>query len=254
MNNQAMGAGSGPEQLAKARRIRSNILKMVCFVFVALPLPLIVVFGMPIWTAFISLIVARVCFLYSQEHRRAAERADHGGKAERVVADKLLKSLAPGWTLEAGIVFDGIGDIDIFVTSPSGKAFVIDVKSHRGAVKIADDQSRLLRQIDGEEREFERDVLKGVCVQAARIGRERSLNYVIPVLAFTKAKLLIEGRKVNNVIVVESSYLVELMESIEASTTPDYMQNRSGSGPSDSIRSEAGLSEASLSGSGRSAA
>jgi hypothetical protein len=161
--------------------------------------------------------------LYSADFVSAAHRADAGGKAERIFFEKLKKELPDGWTCEAGIVLERMGDIDFVVTSPKKRYFAIDLKSHRGAVKLAEDGDKLVRILDGKQAEFEKDVLKAVRRQAVVFGQTRGLHHVMPIIVFSKAKLLLSEVWVNKVLVVDEKSLVNELLKIEDCKTPDYL-------------------------------
>lgn len=185
------------------------------------PFVLALVCSAPLWVYFVFLIAGRLCFLYSRDHMFSARRAERGAQAERRMAGT-LNGLPPGWSCEAGIFFEGFGDIDFFIRSPKGKAFVIDVKSHKGEVIFSADESKLKRIVDGREKEFEKDVLKGARSQALRMSQERNINYVIPMLAFTKAKVSCQDYQINKVYVLEENEVLKILQEEESRTAANY--------------------------------
>ena len=69
----------------------------------------------------------------------SAQNAVQGALAERRVAEDLWNLRSAGWRIEYSVYYrnaytTGHGDVDIFLTAPSGQPFVIDVKSADGSI------------------------------------------------------------------------------------------------------------------------
>jgi len=137
-----------------------------------------------------------------------ANQADQGAAAEEDVA-RMLKKLPRNWRVEYGLKDRRVGDIDIVVVAPDGRAWAIDVKSHAGTV-ICDGQT-LQRQLRGRTMPFEADFLEKSRRQAKVAKELLKLRWVEPVLCFTRAQVDLKAGKVGGVYVVPASELLNLL-------------------------------------------
>lgn len=144
---------------------------------------------------------------------RRADHADQGAKGEEAIAQTMLQLEQENWKIEYGMrLGGGLGDADIVCISPKQKAYVIDVKSHRGEV-ITDGQ-RLLKQMGKQTYPFEKDFLSQVTRQALQVKQQKNLNYVTPIVAFSDARVSVPSGKLQKVYVVEKARLVALLKSL----------------------------------------
>jgi Holliday junction resolvase-like predicted endonuclease len=117
------------------------------------------------------------------------QRSNHaaqGARGEEAVAKRLQPLLKAGWQIAFGLADRQVGDIDVFLQSPQGNAYVIDVKSHGGTVFCQ--AGRLQRRYGKTVYAFEKDFLAQVRQQAQVMGR-RTECPVVPILVFTKAQV-----------------------------------------------------------------
>ena len=153
-------------------------------------------------------LIANGAFLWKR-----ANHADQGAKGEEDIAQALLPLESQGWQLEYGMrLGNGVGDLDVFCASPQGKAFAIEVKSHRGEV-ITDGQE-LYRRMGNKKYPFEKNFISQTMKQALKIKQQKDLHFVIPILAFSTARVSIQGDKFKNVYIVEKVKLVSLLKSL----------------------------------------
>ena len=144
---------------------------------------------------------------------KRANHADQGAKGEEDIAQALLPLESQGWQLEYGMrLGNGVGDLDVFCVSPNGKAFAIEVKSHRGEV-ITDGQE-LFRRMGNKKYPFEKNFIAQAMKQALKIKQHKNLDFVTPILAFSTARVSIQGDKFKNVYIVEKAKLVSLLKSL----------------------------------------
>lgn len=144
---------------------------------------------------------------------KRANHAAQGAQGEEDVAMILSELARAGWQIEYGMrLGKGLGDADIVCLSPRQKAYVIDVKSHRGTV-ITDGQ-KLYRQMGKQRYPFEKDFLKQVMKQAFQVKQQKQLKFVTPIVAFSNAKVAVSAGKIQNVYVVEKSRLPILLEKL----------------------------------------
>jgi hypothetical protein len=158
--------------------------------------------------AIASLLVANGIFLL-----KLADRADRGAKGEEDTGLELSQLLRDGWQIEYGMrLGNGLGDADIVCISPQNKAYSIDVKSHRG--EVTTDGKQLYRRMGKTTYDFEKDFLDRAMKQALQVKRQKNLNFVTPIVAFSNAKVSVPPGKLQKVYVVEKSKLVSLLQSL----------------------------------------
>jgi hypothetical protein len=209
-NNQA---GRNIRELALNRRIKAiSYFISAFFVFLG-SFVVILNFKFPpiFYLLFIIIalwLIANGAFLWKR-----ANHADQGAKGEEDIAQALSILESQGWQLEYGMrLGNGVGDLDVFCVSPNGKAFAIEVKSHRGEV-ITDGQE-LYRRMGNNKYPFEKNFISQTMKQALKIKQQKDLHFVIPILAFSTARVSIQGDKFKNVYIVEKAKLVSLLKSL----------------------------------------
>jgi len=144
---------------------------------------------------------------------KRANHADQGARGEEAVSQELIGLEVAGWQVEYGMrLGKGLGDADIFCISPRGRAYVIDVKSHRGTVLT--DGKKLYRKMGNQKYAFEKDFLKQVMKQAFQVKQQKNLQFVTPIIAFSDARVAVSTGKIQNVYVVEKSRLPILLERL----------------------------------------
>jgi len=144
---------------------------------------------------------------------KRANRADQGAQGEEAVAQEMTQLEREGWQVEYNLRLGGrLGDADIVCISPQNKAYVIDVKSHRG--DIITDGQQLYRQMGKATYEFEKNFLEQALKQALQVKKQKNLNFVTPIVAFSNGRVAIASGKLQKVYVVEKSRLVWLLKSL----------------------------------------
>lgn len=144
---------------------------------------------------------------------KRADRADQGAKGEKDMAQEMLQLEQESWQVEYGLrLGGGLGDADIVCISPQSKAYVIDVKSHRG--EVTTDGKHLYRRMGKTTYPFEKNFLDQAMKQAFQVKKQKSLSFVTPIVAFSDAKVSIPSGKSKKVYVVEKSRLVSLLKSL----------------------------------------
>jgi hypothetical protein len=157
--------------------------------------------------------IAVVFMLQGINFWQLAKRADQGAKGEEDIAQVLIPLKQQGWQIEYGKwLGNGLGDADIICVSPQGKAYVIDVKSHRG--QIITDGQYLSRRMGQKIHQFEKDFLELAMKQALQVKKQKQLNFVTPIIAFSQAKVSVPSGKLRGVYVVDKLNLVSLLKSL----------------------------------------
>ena len=220
-------AGQNIRNLALQRRVKALTAVASAIFLVALPFLLQHIFqelltqfsrnsasnlGLPLIVYIACLVAGGGCLLNGLYWWRRANHADQGAQGEETVAKAIADLPAAGWTIEYGLrLGKGLGDADIVCLSPRNRAYVIDVKSHRGYV-ITDGQ-KLYRLMGNQKYAFEKDFLKQVMKQAFQVKQQKQLKFVTPILAFSNAKVTLKG-KIQGVYVVEKSRLSSLLNKL----------------------------------------
>jgi hypothetical protein len=144
---------------------------------------------------------------------KRANNADQGAVGEEEVSRELSQLECEGWKIEYGMrLGNGLGDADIVCISPQGKAYVIDVKSHKGEVMV--DGEQLQRHMGKTIYPFEKDFIGQTMKQALQVGKQKSLKFVTPIIAFSEAKVSVPSNRLRKVYIVEKSRLVSLLKSL----------------------------------------
>jgi Nuclease-related domain len=191
-------------------KVFDNFLRQIRFNNISQPQPSLniptALYVVLIITA-LSLIVNGV-FLWKQ-----ANNADQGARGEEDASKELSQLESEGWEIEYGMrLGNRLGDADIVCISPQDKAYVIDVKSHKGEVTVNGEQ--LHRYIGKANYPFEKDFINQVMKQALQVRKQKSLEFVTPILAFSEAKVSVPHNRLRKVYVVEKSRLVSLLKSL----------------------------------------
>lgn len=154
------------------------------------------------------LLIVRGNFLWKR-----ANHADQGAKGEENIGQEISQLEQEGWQIEFNLrLGNRLGDADIVCISPQNKAYVIDVKSHRG--EVLTDGKQLSRRWGKKNGSFEKNFLEQAMKQALQVKKQKNLSFVTPIVAFSEAKVSIPSNKVQKVYVVEKSKLLALLESL----------------------------------------
>ncbi len=152
--------------------------------------------------------VANGSFLWKR-----ANHADQGAKGEEDTAQEISQLAQLGWQVDYGMrLGSGLGDADIVCISPQNKAYVIDVKSHRG--EVTTDGKQLYRRMGKTTYSFEKSFLKQAMKQALQVKKQKNLSFVTPIVSFSDAKVSVPSSRIQNVYVIEKLKLVPLLKSL----------------------------------------
>ncbi len=158
---------------------------------------------------FALLAIANGAFLWKR-----ANHADQGAKGEEETAQEISQLEKDGWQVEFNLQLGNrLGDVDIICISPQNKAYTIDVKSHGG--EVVTDGQKLYRRWGKKNSSFEKNFLEQAMKQALQVKKQKNLSFVIPIVAFSKARVSISTNKVQKVYVVEKSKLVAFLKSLD---------------------------------------
>jgi Nuclease-related domain len=167
---------------------------------------------LPVWFYLVGLVVAIPAVMQGQYFWKRANQADQGAAGEEAIAAVLTPLQRQGWQIEYGVRDRSVGDIDVFLVSPQGNAYTIDVKSHRG--RVVSDGKQLYRQYGSRRHGFEKDFLSQAKRQATAIKRLRQLDDVTAMIAFSDAQVEVRGA-IADVYVVSKQELLNRLRSLD---------------------------------------
>jgi hypothetical protein len=217
-------AGKSIRSLALYRRLKALMALGSAGILVALPLilasfvrqlsqitktPILI----PFWVNILCFSVAGLAILQALYWWKRANRADQGAKGEEDIAATLSPLEKLGWRIEYNIGDRRLGDIDIFLLSPKGKAYTIDVKSHKGQVRSA--KGQLYRQYGKSRYPFEKDFLSVAKQQAIAMKDRKALKFVVPMVVFSNADVDVASNLVSGVYVLAGKSLLTWLQSLE---------------------------------------
>lgn len=203
---------SYPRKLAFIRLNGAYALFACACLFILIPMYLYAAqeVALPIWAYCFCLAASRLLYGQAKLYWWASIRARQGANAEDEVG-VLLSQLPENWQIKRNMALDGIGDVDFVLSSPDGKVFVVDVKSHGGTVNLQNDQ--LFRRTRNSDVPFEKDFIKAVNRQAFAVKEKFRCAFVTPVILFTKAQLTFSEPKVRNVYVMRTEQLMHFLSN-----------------------------------------
>jgi hypothetical protein len=146
---------------------------------------------------------------------KSSQRFDQGACGEEKTQQVLESLIQSGWIAEYNLRLPQVGDIDVWLRSPKGINFILEVKSHSTVVVLEGDV--LKRQsYDGKLRDFEKDFLEQIANQATAIKKAKKLTKVTPVVVFSDAKvILINKKKIRGAYVMELGNLVSRLQELD---------------------------------------
>lgn len=119
-----------------------------------------------------------------------------GVRIEQKAIAKL--ALPSSWRIQPNLPVPGLGDADIFIADPDGKAWAVEIKSYEGARKAPFSLFRRHEIMRSNGKAFERDPVKQVLAVAAALDAQ-------PVLWFPKAATYRTFKTRSGVVVVQGS-------------------------------------------------
>ncbi len=153
--------------------------------------------GLAVLIAISCLVGAVVLTRSGLKYWEKANRADQGAKGEEQL-ERCLESLKQeGWHIEYNLEL-AWGDADVFLQSPQGNYYVVDVKAHKNGTVFFDQSTKMLMRSYGRDSVYSfgekssgqtKNLLKAVKGQAAELKKKHQLRWVTAILCFTQAKI-----------------------------------------------------------------
>src|SRR3989344_7239542 len=167
--------------------------------------------GVKIAIPFIFLGVLKFLGYFLDINELGSVKAYRGLRGEEEVL-KVLQKLPDTFSVFRGLQINGPWDVDFVVVGPTG-VFTIEAKSHKG--KIGFDGNQLTHNSYNFP---EKDILKQAMTQAwdthnylqSSIGQD---IFVKPIVVFARAKTRFGIKPINNVTVIQTQWLEEVISS-----------------------------------------
>ena len=172
------------------------------------PLFLVVALLIGVLTAPLLIPEANRLWKKSQKFHRGAR----GEEKTQQVLEPLIQS---GWRREYDLILPRVGDIDVWLQSPKGSNFILEVKSHRTVVVLEGDVLKN-ESDDGKRTNFKKDFLEQIANQATAIKKAKKLTKVTRVVVFSDAKVILRNKKkIRGAYVLELGNLVSRLQELE---------------------------------------
>ena len=143
-----------------------------------------------------------------------SQRYDRGACGEEKIQEVLESLIQSGWIAEYNLRLPQVGDIDVWLRSPKGVNFILDVKSHSTVVLL--DGDVIKRQSYGKLRDFEKDFLAQIAKEVTAIKKSKKLTKVTPVVVFSDAKVSFSNKKkIRGAYVMELGNLVSGLQELD---------------------------------------
>lgn len=200
------------QRVSELERQSANLRKIL-ILLVAGPGLLNLFFGINLSLWFISacLALAVRLFRHLETVSKDLKQLVQGLEAEDLVYNWL--ELLPGdWIVERRIEIDN-ADIDLLVTTPQQITVAIEVKSHKGNIRLENNQ--LVR--DGFYR-LESDFISVLRKRANKLACKRGLPSIACVIVFTNAKLNVTNAGIDGVFVRDLFELIPFLHKIDTQT------------------------------------
>jgi len=145
---------------------------------------------------------------------KSSQRFDQGAYGEEKTQQVLEPLIQSGWIAEYNLSLPEVGDIDVWLRSPKGVNFILDVKSHSTEVLL--DGDVLKRRYYGKLRDFEKDFLAQIAKEVTAIKKAKKLTKVTPVVVFSDAKVSFSNKKkIRDAYVMELGDLVSRLQELD---------------------------------------
>ncbi|MEG4119535.1 NERD domain-containing protein [Microcoleus sp. N9_B4] len=146
---------------------------------------------------------------------KSSQRFDQGACGEEKIQQVLESLIQSGWIAEYNLRLPQVGDIDVWLRSPKGVNFILDVKSHSTVVQLDGDVLKRL-SYDGKLIDFKKDFLAQIANQATAIKKAKKLTKVTPVVVFSDAKVSFSNKKkIRGAYVLELGNLVSRLQELD---------------------------------------
>jgi Nuclease-related domain len=204
----------------RAQQLRSKALRkyIAATAWVLLPLLVCAVASFDTLFLFAALLISALIALSSIEEGKqlwkSSQNFDRGACGEEKTEQVLESLIQSGWIAEYNLRLPQVGDIDVWLRSPNGINFILNVKSHSTEVLL--DGDVLKRRYYGKLQDFEKDFLAQIAKEVTAIKKAKKLTNVTPVVVFSDAKVSLSNKKkIRGAYVMELGNLVSGLQELD---------------------------------------
>ncbi|MEG4634910.1 nuclease-related domain-containing protein, partial [Microcoleus sp. AR_TQ3_B6] len=145
------------------------------------------------------------------DSKKYYQGADGEEKTQQVL-EPLIQS---GWMREYNLILPHVGDIDVWLRSPKGSNFILEVKSHPTVVVLDGDVLKN-QSSNGKWIDFEKDFLEQIGQQKKAIKKAKKLTKVTGVVVFSRAQVnLSNKKKIRGAYVMALGDLVSRLQELD---------------------------------------
>lgn len=163
---------------------------------------------------FIGALIALPLIEEGKKFWKSSRNFDQGACGEEKTQHVLESLIKSGWIAEYNLRLPQVGDIDVWLRSPQGVNFILDVKSHSTEVML--DGDVLKRRYYGKLQDFEKDFLAQIAKEVTAIKKAKKLTNVTPVVVFSDAKVSFSNKKrIRGAYVMELGNLVSGLQELD---------------------------------------
>jgi F0F1-type ATP synthase assembly protein I len=146
---------------------------------------------------------------------KKSQRYHRGARGEEKTEKVLEPLIQSGWMREYDLSLPRVGDIDVWLQSPKGSNFILEVKSHRTVVVLEGDVLKN-ESDDGKRTNFKKDFLEQIANQVTAIKKAKKLTKVTGVVVFSRAKVKLSNKKkIRDAYVMELGDLVSRLQELD---------------------------------------
>ena len=212
------GAGKPLRRHAKQLRTKALDKYVAATGWVLLPLLVYAIAPFdPLFLVAALLIGALIALPLIEEGKKfwkSSRNFDQGACGEEKTQQVLKSLIKSGWIAEYNLRLPQVGDIDVWLRSPKGVNFILDVKSHSTEVLL--DGDVLKRRYYGKLQDFEKDFLAQIAKEVTAIKKAKKLTNVTPIVVFSDAKVSFShNKKIRGAYVMELGNLVSGLQELD---------------------------------------
>jgi Nuclease-related domain len=212
------GAGKSLRRRAQKLRTKAFYKYVAATGWVLLPLLVYAVAPFdPVFLVVALLIVVLIALPSIEEGKKfwkSSQNFDQGACGEEKTQQVLESLIKSGWIAEYNLRLPQVGDIDVWLRSPKGVNFILNVKSHSTEVML--DGDVLKRRYYGKLQDFEKDFLAQIAKEVKAIKKAKKLTNVTPVVVFSDGKVSFSNKKkIRGAYVMELGNLVSGLQELD---------------------------------------
>ncbi|MBD0342243.1 MAG: NERD domain-containing protein [Microcoleus sp. Co-bin12] len=215
--------GAGKRLRRQAQQLRTKALYRYGAATGLVLLPVLVLYALapfaPLFCLVAALVIGALIAIplikKGNKFWKSSQIYDQGACGEEKTQQVLESLIQSGWIAEYNLRLPQVGDIDVWLRSPKGLNFILDVKSHSTVVQLDGDVLKRL-SYDGKLIDFNKDFLAQIAKQVTAIKKAKKLTKVTPVVVFSDANVILRNKKkIRGAYVMELGNLVSGLQELD---------------------------------------